>query len=408
MTHKFEILVVDDDLKNIQVGINFLKQNEDYHMVFATTGQQAIERVKEMDFDLVLLDIIMPVMDGYEVCRQLKADPRTKNIPVIFLTAKHEADSLMKGFELGGADYVTKPFNAPELNARVKTHLELHHHYKKEIAKLEEVLGCSQDVEVLKFVTSGVTHDCNNFMAFIPPSTHMLQSRLMKNGVDIEPYQDLFAGINTAVEKVTELLQHLSRFTLQKSVAWDVVDLNEVVDDIKKIYKSGMNHKISFAVEFLSQPALAMSNKLHIEQVLLNMLINAQHAVLARKYPEGEGARIRLTIDKTTGSVADKLSSHLDYLCLEVVDNGVGMPPEIMEMVFDKYFTTRKELGGSGLGLAVSQSIVNSYNGCIQVESELGKGTTFKIYLPFYHRPAAVSSFQLRDNGLSPDGNLAL
>ena len=380
--HKFKILVVDDDLKNIQVGINFLKQNENYHLVFATSGQQALERVQETDFDLVLLDIIMPVMDGYEVCKKLKADPKTKNIPVIFLTAKHEADSLMKGFELGGADYITKPFNAPELHARVKTHLDLHHHYKQEIAKLQEVLSCSQKAETTKFIAGGISHDCNNFISSVPPSIHMLQSRMKKNAVDVEPYQDLLNGIGGAVAKVSELLTALSRFSLHTESESEVVDMNIVIHELKKVYKGSLNHKIVLNTKFLSQPAFVVADKLHVEQVLLNMLINAQYAISACEANENKG-EISLTIDKVAGQQIDGLESARDYLCVTVKDNGIGMTPEIMEQIFDKYFTTRKEQGGTGLGLAVSKSIIHSHAGCIKVTSEPGRGATFQIYLPF-------------------------
>lgn len=379
MKRKFEILVVDDDLKNIQVGVNFLKQNEDYHLVFATSGQQALERVKEMDFDLVLLDIIMPVMDGYEVCRQLKADRRTKNIPVIFLTAKHEADSLIKGFELGGADYITKPFNAPELNARVKTHLELHNYYKQEIAKLQEVLACSQKAETIRFIASGITHDCNNFISSISPSAYLLQSRLKKAGVDTAPYQDLFDGISCAAGRASDLLTTFSRFSLQVDCCREVVDMNEVIYELRKICKGALNQGIIFDTQFLSQPALAFANKLHVEQVLLNMLINAQNAILAREYAAGERGRISLTIGKTEETLTD---AKQDYLCISVEDNGIGMAPETEQQIFEKHFTTRREEGGTGLGLAVSQSIILSHAGSIEVDTELGRGTKFKIYLP--------------------------
>lgn len=132
------ILVVDDDLKNIQVGVNILKDQGNYHMIFATSGEQALQRVKETSFDLILLDILMQPMDGYEVCEHLKSDPATRDIPVIFLTAKTDTESLVKGFEVGGVDYITKPFNTHELSARVKTHLELKCYHDKEIEETQK------------------------------------------------------------------------------------------------------------------------------------------------------------------------------------------------------------------------------------------------------------------------------
>nr|WP_320051286.1 HD domain-containing phosphohydrolase [uncultured Desulfuromonas sp.] len=150
------ILVVDDDLTNIQVGIRMLKEVGDYQMIFATTGEQALERVKEHDFDLILLDILMQPMDGFDVCRRLKADPANSHIPVVFLTAKTDKDSLIQGFELGGVDYVTKPFNAHELCARVKTHLELKCYHDRDIEETQrEIILMMSAVCEFKSVETG-------------------------------------------------------------------------------------------------------------------------------------------------------------------------------------------------------------------------------------------------------------
>ena len=120
----FKILIVDDIPKNIQVLGNILMA-ENYQLSYSQNGKEALAAVKQNEFDLILLDIMMPVLDGYEACRQLKSDPKTKNIPIIFLTAKVEKESVVKGLKLGAVDYVTKPFNADELLARVRTHLSL-------------------------------------------------------------------------------------------------------------------------------------------------------------------------------------------------------------------------------------------------------------------------------------------
>src|SRR5262245_30257454 len=120
------VLVVDDISKNLQV-VGTLLRKEGYRIVPATSGAQALERVRAETPDLILLDLMMPEMDGLEVCRRLKADSATRSIPVIFLTASNEMEHLVQGFEVGAVDYVTKPFNPPELLARVRTHLELKH-----------------------------------------------------------------------------------------------------------------------------------------------------------------------------------------------------------------------------------------------------------------------------------------
>jgi diguanylate cyclase (GGDEF)-like protein len=121
---RYRVLIVDDVPKNIQVAANIL-QKSGYQMAFAQDGPTAIEQAKTNRFDLILLDIMMPDMDGFEVCRRIKENPDSREIPIIFLTAKNDSDSIVQGFHLGAMDYLTKPFNGPELEARVKTHLEL-------------------------------------------------------------------------------------------------------------------------------------------------------------------------------------------------------------------------------------------------------------------------------------------
>ena len=123
---KYHILIVDDVVENIQVAMNILKE-DDYEFSFAKSGDDALSLVNYNDFDLILLDIMMPGINGFEVCKRLKADPKTEDIPVIFLSAKADADSISEGFRVGGVDYITKPFHATELLARVRTHLELYH-----------------------------------------------------------------------------------------------------------------------------------------------------------------------------------------------------------------------------------------------------------------------------------------
>jgi PAS domain S-box-containing protein len=124
MPENYKILMVDDSPKNIQVVANFL-QNEGYDLSFATDGREALQILSKVDFDLILLDVVMPEIDGFEVCRKLTSDEKYRNIPVLFLTVKTDPESIIKGFESGGVDYITKPFNPYELLARIKTHLRL-------------------------------------------------------------------------------------------------------------------------------------------------------------------------------------------------------------------------------------------------------------------------------------------
>ena len=122
--YRQKVLIVDDVTKNIQLVANFLKQ-AGYEINFAVSGEKALKHVEKESFDLILLDIMMPEMDGFEACKLLKSNPNTSEIPIVFLTAKTDIDSITKAFQIGGIDYITKPFNKAELLARVKTHLTI-------------------------------------------------------------------------------------------------------------------------------------------------------------------------------------------------------------------------------------------------------------------------------------------
>jgi diguanylate cyclase (GGDEF)-like protein len=137
--NRHRILIIDDVPKNIQVAASILQENG-YRMAFAQDGRTALAQIESKRFDLILLDIMMPQMDGFEVCRRIRANPGNRDIPIIFLTAKDDTDSIVKGFELGAMDYLTKPFNGAELQARVKTQLELYHS-KKELIETNERLS---------------------------------------------------------------------------------------------------------------------------------------------------------------------------------------------------------------------------------------------------------------------------
>ncbi|NOQ35597.1 MAG: response regulator [Methylococcaceae bacterium] len=140
-----QILIVDDVLDNIQVAMNILKE-DNYDLAFARNGVEALELIKFQEFDLILLDIMMPEMDGFQVCTKLKENEKTRAIPIIFLTAKVDVDSIAEGFELGAVDYVTKPFHANELLARVKTHLQLAN-ANKELKELNAALKTKSKLE---------------------------------------------------------------------------------------------------------------------------------------------------------------------------------------------------------------------------------------------------------------------
>ena len=184
---KYKILIVDDILQNIQVLGSTLARHK-YQIAYAENGKKALSVVKFNKFDLILLDIMMPELDGFEVCKQIKSDETTKEIPIIFLTAKTDTESITKAFELGGQDYLTKPFNAQELLSRVKTHLILKirkeevEQQKRELEKMNKKLQATNAAKDKFF--SIIAHDLKNPFGDLTSLSELLQNNL--NRYDIK------------------------------------------------------------------------------------------------------------------------------------------------------------------------------------------------------------------------------
>jgi len=262
------ILIVDDVPKNIQV-LGSILMKENYQIAYSQNGREALEMIAKNRYDLVLLDIMMPELDGYEVCEQLRSNNKTKNLPIIFLTAKTDAESIKKGFQLGGNDFLTKPFNAEELLARVKTQLELNSKtqelihllaYKQITTKLHQVL--EQLIISLDEDTKNETNVLNRLQAIgeqIELISKMSENKPFENVIDlialIEPAISQIAheivfikpegakSISIPIAKcfATIALQNLIKFSLQQTDNPANVQLSTEMDDIHILLKFNIN-----------------------------------------------------------------------------------------------------------------------------------------------------------------------
>jgi len=183
-----KILIIDDIVSNIQVVANLLKKNN-YNISYAQNGKSGLERANQIDFDLILLDIMMPEMDGFEVCHYLKSNPKTKDIPVIFLTAKTTEDSLKKGFDAGAVDFIPKPFKSDELLARVNTHIQLKTVRERLTATNIELQEANASKDKLLSI---IAHDLRN-----PFSVLITFSKLLLDTIDDFSREDIINYLNT-------------------------------------------------------------------------------------------------------------------------------------------------------------------------------------------------------------------
>jgi len=361
--YKGKLLLVDDNEKNMDLLIEIL--SDTYDISIAMDGLIALERVLLDLPDLILLDIMMPGMDGYEVCKTIKQHPRTKFIPIIFLTAKTDEQSIVKGFESGGADYVTKPFNEHELLARVKHQIDLKKS-KEELIIAKNKAEKSEKAKTAFLAT--MSHEIRTPMNAVLGMASLLKSsyldQIQKDYVDslINSGETLMSIINdildlTQIESGTIIIENFS------------FQLEQCLENVYHLLASKADEKGIELIEYIDPevPDFINSDKKRLQQILFNLIDNA-----IKFTDTGEiYTRIKV-IDKKEDQYKIEFS---------IKDTGIGIPPEKMDYLF-KPFTqldnslTRKYCG-TGLGLALSDKLAKLMGGEFWAKSEKGNGSTF-------------------------------
>jgi len=360
------ILIVDDNPNNIQVIALTLKKNN-HKILISTSGEDAIEMVKKIRPDLILLDVMMPGMDGYQTCEAIKSDKKNENIPVLFLTALHEKENIVKGFEAGGVDYITKPFNHEELMSRVRTHLEL----KQTRDELESAMNDLSQLNSLKDkMFSVIGHDLRSPLGSVKMTLEFLSQSA--SGSCPQEFKESLELMIKTTDEAFNLLENLLGWGKSQSgnlsIEPESVNLNELLQSVYLLNRANLHFKrIHFKNEVPEDlPVFADENTIKI--VFRNLISNAI------KFTPEEGS-IRVRVLHSNGDVQ-----------VAVEDTGVGIPEENLPRLFDPgnhltTYGTNKE-SGSGLGLKLVHDFIFRNNGDINVESEEGKGTSFMVTLP--------------------------
>ena len=377
MEQKYNILMVDDNTDNIQLAINILKQNINYNIIFATSGEQALERTLEYDFDIILLDIVMTPMDGFEVCKKLKSNKITQNIPIIFLTAKHDESSISKGFELGAVDYITKPFFADELKARVKTHVELKSYRDnllKELELKDKLMLQQNKMATMGEMLENIAHQWRQPLSVITTASSGVKiQKEMGISQEDQEIKSLDAITNSA-EHLSQTIDDFRDFFKQKEKV--SFNIKNIFHKTMSIAKSGFLSKEVSIIENIDDIQLiGLDNELM--QVIINIINNSRDVLKNNKI---KNKIIIVDIKKTDDHTAT----------IKIKDSGGGIVDTIISNVFDPYFTTKEKTGGTGIGLYMSQKIIkNHFHGNISVHNVKFKynnidcnGAEFTITLP--------------------------
>lgn len=362
------ILVVDDIQTNIQVVGGILNE-AGYEVMPATSGKQALERIQTQLPDLILLDFMMPEVNGIEVCKLLKANVRTKKIPVIFLTASNEMEHLVQAFAVGAVDYVTKPFRGEELLARVRTHLELKK-AREALFKYSERLR-EMNEEKNEFLGI-VAHDLRSPLSNIVSSANLALTDREMNREQLEEFLEI---IQASAQHMIHLVENLMDVNAIEQGRFKIdiapCELGELIRGVTSNYQSKAKAKqqaLELTEETAGGPLIAMADPHTTIQIFDNLVSNAI------KYSP-KGKRIDVKVTRRNGKIR-----------CEVQDQGPGLSPDDLKKMFGKFARLApRPTGGessTGLGLSIVKKMVEAGGGTVWCESELGKGARFIVELP--------------------------
>ncbi len=435
--YKANILAVDDTADNLRV-LSQMLAGEGYKVFKALNGKMALMACQSNPPDLILLDVMMPEMDGYEVCRRLKEDEKTREIPVIFLSALSDVDAKVKAFETGGVDYISKPFQDAEVFSRVETHLKLSRLQAslqeqnsllqeeiKERQKAKETLEISKEklekalrelqgaqvqlvqnekMAALGQLVAGVAHEINNPVSFIysnlssaseyiedlfslieiyrqeyPQPTAMVRETIDEIELDflVEDLPDILESMHRGADRIKAIVSSLKNFSRLDETELKTVDIHSGIDSTLAILQHRLE-KIELIKNYGDLPPVNCYAR-QLNQVFLHLLNNAIDALsgVYQSIPEKMSEDFAPTIRITTEKAGENTVS------IRIANNGSDISESVRSRLFDPFFTTKQVGKGTGLSLSICyQIIVRQHGGNIACCSQPEGGTEFAIAIP--------------------------
>lgn len=415
-TNDMTVMVVDDSWENLRFFERLLIQ-KNYGVRLFPRGDLALEAAQKAAPDLFVLDINMPEMDGFELCKRLKQEDRLAEIPIIILSARSDAEGKVRAFELGALDYIEKPFHTAEVLARIETHLALRQAQAKlelQNQKLEGTLSelkiaqtrlvQSEKLASLGILAAGVAHELNNPVNFIASAAKSLRriankvtelfsayDQLTKDNAPEQldhidslksklNYDDLVEGlddlppiIERGAARSADIVRGLRSFSRIDKPEKETVDLHAGLDATLALLTHRTESKVRIKRQYGNLPPITCHAGA-LNQVFMNLIINAVEA-LETAPPKGQAPTITITTSKSDGEGEIKA-------VISVADNGPGISAEARKHLFEPFFTTKDNNESTGLGLSISHGIVTQQGGTIEVRGEPNQGAIFNVVLP--------------------------
>jgi len=396
------ILIVDDSQHSLLLLMDFLKAAGYTELIAVASAGEAFQHLGMDDqrgtaeVELVLMDITMPEMDGVEACRRIKASPQLQDVPIIVVTVHDEVKYLEDAFAAGAMDYITKPVNKLEMLARVRSALSLKREVdsrKRAHLELERQFLHAQKMGSLGRLASGVAHDLNNLLT---PIMGYAQLGVM----ELPPGNSLRTNleeVQKAAERASTLTHQLLALSRRQVIGPKVIDPNHLIANMSRMLQRVIGEDVELVTLLAPDLGQIKVDPGQMEQVLMNLAVNARDAM-----PNGGKLTIEtgnVTIDQDCQSRGVVVAPG-EHVGLTISDTGTGMTEEVRARIFEPFFTTKEEGKGTGLGLATCYSIITQSSGHLQVCSELGIGTTFKIYLPRVEEAVDTPSGKVEENCL--------
>lgn len=424
-----KILVIDDSSLYLSMVKKYLNEIDGVsEVILCNMPEEVVDIVNNNNIDIIIMDVVMPKISGFDLLKALRSDQRYDDIPIIMFTSLNDLESYKKCYQLGATDFIGKPINIIEFQARLKVAIQSKkssNDYKEliEITRNQNLnlmemnanltdtkfhLLQSEKMAAIGNLAAGIAHEINNPMGFVSSNFEILQKyftriheyisfinqacvgidftqnspysrlaeqaaekyRQLKIDVILDELEGIIGDSQEGVRRVTAIVQSLRMFTRSvKDDEKDTYSLSDIISQVLLISKNEIKYVANVRLS-IPDNIILYCNKVQIGQVFINILVNAAQAIKSQN--RDDMGNITIIAEKDT-----------KYIAVHIIDDGPGIPQENLLKLFDPFFTT-KEIGqGTGLGLSISYDIiVNKHSGSIEVETELGKGTEFIVKLP--------------------------
>ncbi|WP_250657480.1 hybrid sensor histidine kinase/response regulator [Alkalimarinus coralli] len=392
-----QVLLVDDNPQNLKILYDTL-DDQHYRLLLANSGDKALSIAEKSKPDLILLDIMMPGMDGYEVCETLKSNPSLKDIPVVFLSALDDVESKVKGFEKGGVDYIAKPFQPREVISRVATQIRLRRleqalkeknrelsadnvEMKKKLEAQREQLAHFSRLSTMGEMAAGFAHEVNQPLTAITNYSRVAHRLLGDNPEDNQVTNKAMLAttlnkLEAQSHRASEVIQRIRGFVKKPKSGKQELNVTSLLTDVVQFAEVDVrNNQGRVTLELPDALPNVEADEIQVQQVTLNLIRNALEASFIWQQANNafdEPAVVEVSAYADTRNV-----------WVEVKDHGCGLADDAEQKLFHPFYTTKGE--GMGIGLSLCQSLIQAQGGKIGFRRNPDRGTTFYFSLPIVH-----------------------